>query len=101
MFFSDLENFRGSLNLNNDKRKIDYKKVHFKITEDIIKLMDWEKYNPRLIRGYFYTGIYTNPLMKKMKNHFKDIERSEKIGKDKKETILNENKLNNFSTIIE
>jgi uncharacterized LabA/DUF88 family protein len=69
MFFADLENFRGSLKIINKNRKIDYNKVHFGLTEGIVKQLKWDKYNPLLIRGYFYTGVYTPQLISRIKNH--------------------------------
>ena len=73
MFFADLENFRGSLKRINSERNINYNKVHFGLTEGIIKKLNWDKYNPRLIRGYFYTGVYTSQLINRIKNHKNNI----------------------------
>ena len=88
MFFADLDNFKGSLKLIDEKRSIDYNSIHFNLFEEIINIMNWKKFNPRLIRGYFYTGIYTDSVMKKIKSHKKKVHNHKKIGKDKKEKIL-------------
>lgn len=65
--FIDLENFRHSLWEHDKLREPYYDKIH-NVCEHVIKVLNWEKYNPRLIRTYIYTGEYANTLITKIKS---------------------------------
>ena len=64
--FVDLENFRHSLWNSNRNRQPKYSSLNL-ICEDLIKKLGWEKYNPRHIRTYLYTGEYTDNIIREIK----------------------------------
>ncbi len=68
MVFIDLENFRHSVWSRIDGVDLKFDKIHFFLFEKIINVLNWEKYNPRFIRAYVYTGEMTSNLVNKIKN---------------------------------
>ena len=94
MFFIDLDNFKQSLWTINKKLTPDFSKAQFSILDDLVKTLDWKKYNPRLIRAYAYSGLYTDALLGKVKTHLKknkklsELEKAEILGKLKENKKL-------------
>ena len=67
MFFVDYDNFKQALTKVRG-RYPDFNKVPKFLFKKINSLMEWEKYNPRLIRTYVYSGEYSKNLLNKVKN---------------------------------
>ncbi len=80
MIFVDKENFRQSL-WKIDKRRQEKLSGLSKIIMEILNTeLEWNKYIPRLIRSYVYTGEYADTTIYKIKQ---DLEK-EKNPEDKK-----------------
>lgn len=65
MLFVDLENFKKSLEKLNRVPK--FEELSHGIFNYAVKFHNWEKFNPRLIRAYAYTGVYTDNLIGRLK----------------------------------
>ncbi|MBI2579850.1 MAG: NYN domain-containing protein [Candidatus Aenigmarchaeota archaeon] len=61
-----MENFKHSLWQSNSLRQPRYNSLNL-LCENIIKKLNWGKYNPRHIRTYVYTGEYTESLINQLK----------------------------------
>lgn len=71
MFFIDLENYRQSLwSIKKDRTPL-FDNSFKSIFDDINKRLGWEKYNPRFIRSYIYSGEYTKQLINNIKHFIK------------------------------
>lgn len=85
MLFTDLENFKQSLWEIDSRRQPNFDKFHYFLVEDISKKLNWNKYNPRLIRAYLYTGEFTESLLSKIKSsadNAKTQEEKEKLNEE-------------------
>lgn len=85
ILFTDLENFKQSIWKIDPKRQPNFRRFHFCFYNNIINRLKWQKYNPRFIRSYVYTGEYADSTFSKMKYYLrlaqekKDIEQAKKI----------------------
>lgn len=84
MFFVDYDNFKNYF-LSKTDAYPDFAKVPDFLFKKINELRNWERYNPRLIRTYVYSGEYTKEITKKIKNK---IARSGDYDKNKIEKFL-------------
>lgn len=76
MIFCDLENFRHSIRKNfpEDKKvDVNFEKFHYKLFDIIVEKLNSKIHNPRLIRAYIYTGLYTKSQIDKAKKHLANI----------------------------
>lgn len=82
MIFVDLENFKESLWRIHPDRQPDIKRFHFFLFNHIINKHSWNKFIPRFIRAYVYTGEYTDSIISKIKKEQSEFgEETEEYGK--------------------
>lgn len=69
MFFVDFDNFKEHFLYK--KCYPDFNKVPRFLFEKINGILDWNKYNPRLIRTYIYSGEYSKALPDRIKQRLR------------------------------
>lgn len=67
MIFVDLDNFRSGIWKINKNRQLNFKKFHSFLFEHITERLNWDKYNPRLIRCYVYSGEHSDSIINRIK----------------------------------
>lgn len=99
MLFVDLENFKKSLAKLNRIPK--FEELSHGIFNYAVKSHNWEKFNPRLIRAYAYTGVYTDNLISRLKQKVappKVLTRAQEQYKKQKEIFSLNSKFLEFRT---
>lgn len=71
----------------------DFDKVPNFIFEEINGLLRWDKYNPRLLRTYIYSGEYSKPLQDIIKIKLKKLNKNYREINDFLSKIINERKI--------
>lgn len=96
MVFIDYDNFCQSIWGVNQRRKPHISKLPDFLMDYIRKKLGWEKYNPRLIRTYCYTGEYASTTIGKIKKHYdeeKDVKTKEEIKKLLEDSVRRQGKI--------
>jgi len=82
MVFIDFDNFKGSVNRFNEEtgqnRYIDFYKINKFITDYLSNNQQYENEKIVHIRTYFYTGEYTESLIRKMSSTLEQLSNDEK-----------------------
>ena len=92
MFFVDYDNFKQALTYSKTRHP-DFNKLPGFLFQKINNLLEWTKYNPRLIRTYVYSGEYSKNLSTKIKdklnrNKHDKAEIDKYLSKIKEETVI-------------
>lgn len=90
--FIDLENFKQGIWKVHRRREPKYGDMHFFLFNDIVKILGWDKYTPRLIRAYLYTGEYTDTLIKKIEYKLSNPKLNSYYQRKIKEDLENANR---------